>query len=202
MITLYGIEWSRANYVLFTLEELDLEYRHIKTNPFEEAKNTPEYLNLNPLAQVPTLVDGNFVLTESMAINFYLVKKYGADKLWFDQLENEAYIYKWTFFAVSQLETSCVNIVIQNVMTAEKDRDLEQLKQSEQNLKKPLSVLDVYLAEKDFLVADQFSVADINLASVLSYARNGHFDFSIYKNVLRYLDNILSRPARMKISLN
>lgn len=202
MITLYGIEWSRAKYVLFTLEELELEYRHIKINPFKEEKYAPEYLKLNPLAQVPTLVDDEIVLTESMAINFYLVKKYGAKKLWIDQLEYEAYIYKWTFFAVTQLETACINIAIQKALTAEKDRDLKQLKQSEQSLKKPLHVLETSLDEKNFLVADQFSVADINIASALSFAHNGQFDFSPYKNVARYLNNILSRPAYMKFSTN
>ncbi|MBY0485037.1 glutathione S-transferase N-terminal domain-containing protein, partial [Nitrosomonas sp.] len=76
MITLYGIEWSRAKYVLFTLAELGLDFQHVKINPFEEEKHTPEYLQLNPLAQVPTLIDGDLVLTEAMAINFYLSRKY------------------------------------------------------------------------------------------------------------------------------
>jgi len=198
MITLYGIEWSRANYVLFTLEELGLEFQHIKTHPFEEGKNSPEYLALNPMAQVPTLVDGDLVLTESMAINFYLARKYGAEKLWFERLEDEAQIFKWTFFAVAQMEAHCVDIIFQKKLVEEKDRDFELIKRAERNLVKPLSVLDSYLAGKDFLVANKFSIADINVAGILSYARNGEYDFSPYKNVKRYLDNILSRPARQK----
>ena len=63
---------------------------------------------------------------------------------------------------------------------------------------KPLSVLDNYLAGKDFLVMNKFCVADINVAGILSYARNGEYDFSPYKNVKRYLNNILSRPARKR----
>jgi len=198
MITLYGIEWSRANYVLFTLEELGLEFQHIKTHPFEEGKNSPEYLALNPMAQVPTLVDGDLVLTESMAINFYLVRKYGAEKLWFERLEDEAHIFKWTFFAVAQMEAHCINIIFQKKLVEEKDRDFALIKSAERSLVKPLGVLDNYLVGKDFLVSNKFSVADINVAGVLSYARNGEYDFSPYKNVARYLDNILSRPARKR----
>ncbi len=198
MITLYGIEWSRANYVLFTLEELNLDYQHIKTHPFEEEKNSSEYLKLNPMAQVPTLVDGDFVLTESMAINFYLARKYGAEKLWADRLEDEADIYKWTFFAVAQMETSCVDIIFQKKLVEEKDRNYELIRKAEKSLMKPLSVLDDYLAGKDFLVANKFSIADINMAGILSYARNGEYDFSPYKNVQRYLGDILSRPARKR----
>ena len=198
MITLYGIEWSRANYVLFALEELGVEYKHVKTHPFEEGKNAPEYLALNPMAQVPTLIDGNLVLTESMAINFYLARKYGPEKLWSDQLEIEAQIFKWTFFAVAQMEAHCVDIIFQKKLVEEKDRDFELIKRAERNLAKPLSVLDSYLAGKDFLVANKFCVADINVAGILSYARNGEYDFSPYKDVSRYLDNILSRPARKR----
>lgn len=198
MITLYGINWSRANYVLFTLEELGLDYEHIKYHPFEEEKNNPEYLKLNPLGQLPTLVDGDFVLTESMAINFYLARKYGAGKLWADQLEDEAQIYKWTFLAITQLETPCVDIVLQKNFVNEKDRNLKLIQRSEKKLIKPLSVLDCYLADKDYLVANKFCIADINMASILSYGRSSQFDFSPYKNVASYLEHILSRPARKK----
>lgn len=198
MITLYGIEWSRAKYVLFTLAELGLDFQHIKINPFEEEKNAPEYLKLNPLAQVPTLVDGDLVLTEAMAINFYLSRKYGIEKLWANRLEDEAQIYKWTFFSVTQMETSCVDLILHRKVLEEKDRSPDTIRLAEKKLIKPLEVLNNHLTGKDFLVANKFTVADINMAGVLSYAVGGEFDFSSYKNVARYLDAILSRPARKK----
>ncbi len=199
MITLYGIEWSRAKYVLFTLTELNLDFQHVKINPFEEEKNAPEYLKLNPLGQVPTLVDGDFVLTEAMAINFYLARKYGAGKLWVNRLEDEALIYKWTFFAITQMEAACVDLILHRKVFAEKDRDINVVQAAEQKLIKPLQVLNDYLAGKDFLVGNQFSVADINLAGVLSYAQGGEYDFSRFGNVARFLGAILSRPAYKKV---
>ncbi len=198
MITLYGIEWSRANYVLFTLAELGLDYQHVKINPFKEEKNAPEYLKLNPLAQVPTLVDGDLVLTEVMAINFYLSRKYGAEKLWVNRLEDEAQIYKWTFFAVTQMEPACVDLILHRKALDEKDRSPDIIQSAEKKLMKPLEVLNTYLAGKDFLVTNQFTIADINMAGVFSYALGGKFDFSPYKNVARYLDAILARPTRKK----
>lgn len=83
-------------------------------------------------------------------------------------------------------------------LVEKKDRDFELIKRAERNLAKPLSVLDSYLAGKDFLVDNKFCVADINVAGILSYARNGEYDFTPYKNVSQYLDNILSRPARKR----
>mgnify|MGYP003390805039 FL=1 len=199
MITLYGIEWSRAKYVLFTLTELNLDSQHVKINPFEEEKNAPEYLKLNPLGQVPTLVDGDFVLTEAMAINFYLARKYGAGKLWVNRLEDEALIYKWTFFAITQMEAACVDLILHRKVFDEKERNINVVQAAEQKLIKPLQVLNDYLAGKDFLVGNQFTVADINLAGVLSYAQSGEYDFSRFGNVARFLGAILSRPAYKKV---
>lgn len=198
MITLYGIEWSRAKYVLFTLAELGLDFRHVRINPFEKEKNAPEYLKLNPMAQVPTLVDGDLVLTEAMAINFYLSRKYGAGELWVDRLEDEAQIYKWSLFAATQMETACVDLILHRKVFDTKVSNPDVIQAAEKKLMKPLEVLNNYLAGKDFLVAGKFTVADINLAGVLSYALGGEFDFSPYNHVARYLDAILSRPACKK----
>lgn len=196
MITLYGIEWSRAQYVLFTLAELGLDFKHVKINPFTEEKNASNYLKLNPLAQIPTLVDGDLVLTEAMAINFYLAKKYGAEKLWVSRLEDEAQIYKWAFFAVTQMETSCVDLILHRKALDQSERNPDLVHLAERKLAKPLEVLNDHLADKDALIANRFTVADINMAGVLSYARGGEFDFSPYPHVARYLNAILSRPAR------
>ncbi|NBQ68909.1 MAG: hypothetical protein EBU46_08790, partial [Nitrosomonadaceae bacterium] len=66
---------------------------------------------------------------------------------------------------------------------------------AEKKLMKPLEVLNNHLAGKDFLVTGKFTVADIHMTGVLSYALGGEFDFSPYHHVARYLDAILSRPA-------
>jgi glutathione S-transferase len=201
MMILYGIEWSRAKYGLFTLAELGLDFQHVRINPFEKEKYAPEYLKLNPLAQVPTLVDGDLVLTEAVAINFYLARKYGAGKLWADRLEDEAQIYKWSLFAVTQMESACVDLVLHRKVPDAKVRNPDIIQAAEKKLMKPLEVLNNHLAGKDFLVAGKFTVADINMAGVLSYALGGGFDFSPYPEVTRYLDAMLSRPACKKAGI-
>ena len=198
MITLYGISWSRSNYVLFTLEELELDYHVVSYNPIEDEKNNPDYFRLNPLGQMPTLVDDDFVLTESMAINFYLARKYGANRLWAESLEDEAQIYKWTFYAITQLEPHCINLILHRKALPEQDRKVTVAKSAEKLLAKPLNVLNDTLDGKAFLVADRFTIADINMAGILSYALNSGFDCAPFPNVQRYLNDILSRPARKR----
>lgn len=80
--TLYYMAGSPpANAVLLLIKqlELDVEIKHVDFLKGEH--KTPEYLKLNPAHEVPVLVDGDFVLTESRAILSYLVnsKKAGSD---------------------------------------------------------------------------------------------------------------------------
>ena len=75
-ITLYGISASRAIRSIWAAEEIGLEYTHVPTHFGRDAKH-PDYLAINPNGRIPTLVDGDLVLFESMAINTYLARKYG-----------------------------------------------------------------------------------------------------------------------------
>jgi glutathione S-transferase len=60
----------------------------------------PEYLEINPIAKVPAIVDGDFKLWESGAILLYLAQKYGKMP-W--SLEQQAEIVQWVMFANASL---------------------------------------------------------------------------------------------------
>ena len=76
MLRLYGSARSRAVRVLWMLGELGLKYDHKDWLPRAPETKTPEYRELNPNSRVPTIDDDGFILSESMAINFYLAKKH------------------------------------------------------------------------------------------------------------------------------
>jgi len=74
LITLYGYTFrSRAERVLWVLEELQLEYEIIRVNPFDKSEIKSKFLSLNPEGKVPILKHGDKILTESLAIMEYLV---------------------------------------------------------------------------------------------------------------------------------
>ena len=76
MLQLYGNSRSRAMRCLWMLEEMGKPYRLIEKSTRADDLQGAEYLRLNPNARIPTLVDGDLVLWESMAINLYLAQKY------------------------------------------------------------------------------------------------------------------------------
>jgi glutathione S-transferase len=76
MLQLYGNSRSRAMRCLWMLEEMGKPYQLIEKSTRADDLQGAEYLRLNPNARIPTLVDGDLVLWESMAINLYLAQKY------------------------------------------------------------------------------------------------------------------------------
>src|SRR5689334_24471994 len=76
MLQLYGNARSRAMRCLWMLEEVGQPYQLVDKSLRADDLHSTDYLRLNPNARIPTLVDGDVVLWESMAINLYLAQKY------------------------------------------------------------------------------------------------------------------------------
>jgi glutathione S-transferase len=73
---LYGFPPTRSIRALWTLRELDVDFEFVNVDPTKGELRRPEFLALNPAGKLPVLVDGDFVLTESVAIVIYLAEKY------------------------------------------------------------------------------------------------------------------------------
>lgn len=72
----YGFPPTRSIRVLWTLRELDVEFEFINVDPTKGEHRRPEFLAVNPAGKLPVLVDGDFILTKSVAIVLYLAEKY------------------------------------------------------------------------------------------------------------------------------
>ncbi|WP_317057034.1 glutathione S-transferase family protein [Roseovarius rhodophyticola] len=73
MYEVFGSRGSRAIRVLWMLEEIGVPYSHVAAKP-----RSPEALANNPSGKVPSMRDGDVVLTDSAAILTYLADKHGA----------------------------------------------------------------------------------------------------------------------------
>ena len=97
MLRLYGAARSRAVRALWMLGELGLNYDHKDYLPRAPETRTPEFRALNPNGRVPVIDDDGFVLSESMAINFYLAKKHESP-LYPSDPKNEALALQWSLW--------------------------------------------------------------------------------------------------------
>src|SRR5580700_8085643 len=101
---IYGIPRSRAFRTLWMARELGLDYENIPIGTNDGSSRTPEFLKINPNGHIPAIDDDGVVLWESMAINLYLAKKYGAGSLYPARLEDEARTWQWSFWGMTEVE--------------------------------------------------------------------------------------------------
>ena len=192
-LKLYGIANSRALRSLWAIEECGVEYEHIPIGFMEEAK-TEDYLAINPNGKIPALVDGDLILFESMAINVYLAQRYAKSIYPSDQTE-EALVLQWSVWAISELEPPQMEMVIDMFITPKKKRSDDTRRRAERKLEHPLTVLDEHLAEKEWLVGKNFSIADLNVAAVMQLLKLVKFDYSNFRHVKQWADSCYARPA-------
>lgn len=193
MVKIYGMVQSRAYRCLWMARELGIELESIPTHFGAEAK-TPEFLAINPNGKVPALQDGDLVLWESMAINFYLAKRYGGE-LAPQTLAEEAHALKWSFWAVAECELDAIHLHDVRVLGISRFRTATA-EETEEKLRKSLRVLDGELQDRRYLLGDRFTVADLNVASILSPAKAGRLSFETLPHAKRWLGECFRRPAQ------
>ncbi len=192
-VKLYGIAASRAFRSLWAAEEIGLDYDHVPTH-FRGDAQTDEYRAVNPNARIPALVEGDVKLFESMAINLYLARRYG-DGLVPADAAGEAQVFQWSVWAISEIEPLQMQIVIQTFFTPEDKRDAAVIERAAAQLARPLGVLDAHLEDRNWLLGDSFTLADLNLAAVMDLLGMVQFDLSAHGNVTRWLDACRARPS-------
>jgi glutathione S-transferase len=194
-LKIYGVARSRAFRTLWMAKELGLDYEHIKIDFATGDTRRPEHLALNPNGHVPVIDDDGLILWESMAINLYLAKKYGRDGFYPARLVDEARAWQWSFWGMTEVERPVLTALFNRAILPEDKRDPAAADAAEKTLAAPLKVLDGALAQSANLLGDRFTVADLNVASVLSWARPAQIDMSPFPKVGEWLKNCAERPA-------
>jgi glutathione S-transferase len=198
MIHLYGSPHNRAFRTFWMLEELGLDYEHTLLDTQGGETRTAEFLKINPNGHVPTLVDGDDVVWESMAINLYLAKKYGGE-LAPNSIGEEAASYQWSFWAMTEVEPNLLAYGMNTQFLPENERDPKLAAAGGEALEKAMHALDGELEGKAWIAGTQFSVTDLNVAAVLSWTKLMGYDISDHKNVEAWLAECLKRPAAQRV---
>jgi glutathione S-transferase len=194
MLTIYGTPASRTFRTLWMAKELGIPYEHVPVDFRKGEHKTPEFRKINPNAHIPAITDGDLTMCESLAINLYLAKKHKS-ALTPATLEDEARAIQWSMWSLTEAEPHVVAVLMNRLMLPEDKRDPAAVARAEEAIKAPLKVLDDHLASRQYILGNSFTVADLNVAAVVSTTRRVKIDMAPYKNVNAWLDRCLSRPA-------
>jgi glutathione S-transferase len=192
---IYGIPQSRAARCLWMARELGIPHENIPVH-FKAAGESPGLLRANPNARIPALETAEgFTLFESMAINLYLAKKHGAGTpIAPATLEEDALATQWSFWVMTEVEKPILALMLHAV--GMRPATEEALAAARQELERPLGVLEKHLAGQEWLMGGRFTVADLNVACVLAWARGAKFELARWPHVEGWLQRCLSRPSR------
>ena len=192
MLRLYGAARSRAVRTLWMLGELGLNYDHKDYLPRAPETRTPEFRALNPNGRVPVIDDDGFVLSESMAINLYLAKKYESP-LYPSDPRNEALAWQWSLWETDRLDRQIVNYVRHTTEFPEAERKKEIAEAAWQQVTESFDVLEAALAKAEWLAGPAFTVGDLNVASALYRALA--IDTKKWPRTEAWLHRCWERPA-------
>ena len=190
-LRIYGVARTRAFRALWIAKEFDLDYEHVPLEIGPAGARKADYLAINPNGRLPAIDDDGFVLWESLAITLYLAKKHG--RLYPTTLEGEAKAWQWTLWSVQEVDRG-VNIwSLHAIRLPPADRDPQRLAEALKVLEGPFRVLEGTLADRPYLLGEDFTVADLNVSAVISRAID--MDLSATPRVGDWLKRGLDRPA-------
>jgi glutathione S-transferase len=192
-LSIYGVARTRAFRPLWMAMELGIDYEHLPIEIGEAGARSPEFLAINPNGRLPVIVDDGFVLFESLAITLYLAKKHAVETLYPVTLEGEAKAWQWSFWAIAEVDRG-VNIwSLHAVRLPPAERNAALREEALQVIAAPFKVLDAAVAKQPYLLGSDFTVADLNVASVISRAVD--MDLAAVPNLKAWLVRCLERPA-------
>lgn len=193
MLRIYGIARTRAFRVLWVAKELGLAYEHLPIEIRDANPNVADYLKINPNGRLPAIEDDGFVLWESLAITMYLAKKHALGRLYPEGLEDEARTWQWSLWAVNEVDRA-VNIwSLHANRLPPKERNPKALADTLKVMEQPLRVLEGSLADRPYLLGAAFTIADLNVAAVMSRAMP--MDWAAAPRVGDWLARCHARPA-------
>jgi glutathione S-transferase len=190
---LYEFAPTRSIRVRWTLQELGVEFESVTVNMTAGELHSAAFLEINPAGKLPVLVDGDLVLTESVAIVLYLAEKYREKRLLPTDPAQRAKLYKWLLFTATELEQPLWRIARNTAIYPENRRLPDDVVLAGEDFASMAQVLERHMRGRRFVVGDEVSVADFVLAYTLDWANELHF-LADSPNLRDYIEHMYMRP--------
>jgi glutathione S-transferase len=149
--------------VVWTAQELGLEFQRNEAGGQFGLVKTPEYLRLNPNALVPVIEDGDFVLWESNVIVRYLCAKHSPGQLYPSDLRERFEAERWMDWQQTTFNPASRQGFWQLIRTAPEQRNAHAISDSNAAVEALLATLDAQLGRHAFVAGDRFTMADVVL---------------------------------------
>jgi glutathione S-transferase len=190
-ITVHHLNNSKSQRVLWVLEELGLDYE-IKFYKRDPGFAPPEMKQVHPLGKAPAVEIDDVVMAESGAIVEYLVDRHGAGKLAPDRASPH---YGHYLEMMHYPEGSASMPVVFPLFIGAFGVQSEAFQgYAQQQIALQLDYISLLLKDREYLVDNKFSAADLQLTFILQTARGLGF-LQGRQDILDYVARLEARPA-------
>jgi glutathione S-transferase len=193
MLTLYDYLPSQNGYkIRLLLNQLDQPYRTEIVSIFEGAGQRPEYLAINPTGAVPAirLEDGR-VLAESNAILFHLAE--GSRFLPAEGFQR-AKVLQWMSFEADYIQSTAGSLRYWTLTEKLPRRPREMIEAKRDGALKAFAALDRELAQRPFIVGENYTIADISLFAYTHVANDAELPLEDYSNIATWIGRVRNQP--------
>ena len=198
MIKIFHAPGSRSVRIIWLLEELGLDY---ELEVLTRGEVNEAFIEASPFSKLPTIIDGDIVMSESVAIVQYILQKYGDGRLEPDHDSNQYAEYlQWLNFGESVLIDPIVSILINKVFRPEEHRHEYSVQSAEKSFAKMIKTLNSIMEGRTYIMGDDFTAADIINGYTLRLADNLQLlpGEPGTENVVNYFKSLASRDAYQK----
>ena len=198
MYKLYDFLPSGNGYkVRLLLTLLDIPFERIELNILEKETRTPEFLAKNLNGKIPLLeIAPDKFLAESNAILYYLAQ----DTIYFPSDKYiQAQIMQWLFFEQFSHEPYLATSRYWISILQQPEKYAEQLKHKHRLGNVALGIIEKHLDERNFLVGNTCTIADISLYAYTHVAEEGGFDLAQYPAIRAWIERIKTNPKHISI---
>ncbi|MGI9222608.1 MAG: glutathione S-transferase family protein [Woeseiaceae bacterium] len=186
---------ARSLRPLWAMEEMNLDYE-LEVLPFPPRVFQKEYLGKNVLGTVPFFTDGDTEMTESVAICAYLANRFGKHEftLPVDHPEYGDYL-NWLYHSDATLTFPQTLVFRYRDLEPEERKVPQVIDDYSKWYIARLRRLDAHIIDREFLVGNKFTIADIAIGYALFLGRDLGLDDQYTPQVTAYLDSLMARPA-------
>lgn len=198
MIKVYHAPATRSARVLWVLEELGVPYETVSLT-YPPRVHHPEYQDVNPINTIPTMVDGQVHLTESLAICEYLARTYGPKGL-IPEAADPLFPQYLQFFHYGEATLAPpLGVMVRYSFREPPERRLPQaVDDARETFVERLEPVRRAIANRPFLAGETLTLADVSVGYALALAERLRIGDQFGPEVQSYLDRLKALPARQR----
>ncbi len=191
---IYGSKNSRSIRPVWALEEVGATYDYQRIWMMKGEGQSPAFKAISPAGKIPVLVDGELVLTESLAQLMYIAEQFPQANLIPTDAKVRAEMYRWIFYAATEVEPPLWAIA-QHRFALPEDKRVPQLEPTSLwQLARSLRVVEKTLIKRPFIAGDTFTAADILVTHCITWALSAKVE-GVGEASLAYVARMKQRPA-------